>query len=191
MATNILVATFDDESKTYQAFSDLKRAAAQGRLKIEGMTIVHRTLDGRFEVRDAAMKPLGGAIAGGIIGSLVGILAGPLWILLGWGAGSLLGGIRDAHELRADQTLFQRLTEDMEVGSTALVGEFEERDENVALQIVRKLGGELLRRPTAEVQADIEAAERAREAASREARRVIHEERPGRFPGAGPDDPAD
>lgn len=188
MASNILIATFDDESKTYQAFSDLKRAAGRGHLKIEGMTIIHRTLDGRFEVRDAAMKPLGGAVAGGIIGSLMGILVSPLWILLGWGAGSLIGGIRDARELRSDQTLFRRLTENMEVGSTALVGEFEEPDQNVANQIVRKLGGELLRRPTAEVQADIEAAEHAQEAASREARRVIHQERPGRFPGAAPDD---
>ncbi|HWV24421.1 MAG TPA: DUF1269 domain-containing protein [Thermomicrobiales bacterium] len=186
--TNILIATFDDESKTYQAFSDLKRAASQGQLKIEGMTIVHRTLDGRFEVRDAAMKPFGGAMAGGIIGSLVGILGGPIGILLGWGAGSLIGGFRDAHELRSDQTLFQRLTENMEVGGTALVGEFEEHDQNVANQIVRKLSGELLRRPTSEVQADILAAEHASDAASREARRVIREERPGSFPGTGPDD---
>lgn len=178
--SNILIATFEDESKTYQAFSEIKRAAAAGKFKIEGMTIVHRTLEGRFEVRDAAMKPFGGAIAGGIIGSLVGILGGPLGILLGWGAGSLLGGLRDAQELRSDQTLFQRLTENMHVGSTALVGEFEEKDENryAIDQIVRKLGGELLRRPTTEVEADVRAAEHAHDAASREARRVMDEERP-------------
>lgn len=176
--SNIVIATFGDESKTYQAFSEIKRASTQGKLKIQGMTIIHRTLEGRFEVRDAAMKPFGGAIAGGIIGSLVGILGGPLGILLGWGAGSLIGGFRDAKELRSDQSLFQRLTENMEVGSTALVGEIEETDRYAVDQIVRKLGGELLRRSTAEVEADVLAAEHAHDAASREAHRVMNEERP-------------
>lgn len=171
--SNIIVATFDDESKTYQAFSDIKRASAQQQLKIHGLTIVHRTLEGRFEVRDAAMKPLGGSIAGGIIGSLVGILGGPLGVLLGWGAGSLLGGLRDARELQSDQSLFQRITADMAVGTTALVGELEEPDPNITRQIVRRLGGELLRRPTAEVEADITAAESAQESAAREAHRVM------------------
>jgi uncharacterized membrane protein len=181
--TNIVVVTFEDESKTYQAFSEIKRAAAQGKLKIHGLTIMHRTLEGRFEVRDAAMRNYGGSITGGLIGSLVGIMGGPLGVLLGWGAGALIGGIRDANEIMSDRTLFQRLTEDMSVGSTALVGEIEEQDTTVVNQLIRKLGGEVLRRPTAEVEADIKAAESARDAASREALRVLNEdsERRGLF----------
>lgn len=181
--TNIVVVTFEDESKTYQAFSEIKRAAAQGELKIHGLTIMHRTLEGRFEVRDAAMRNYGGSITGGLIGSLVGIMGGPLGVLVGWGAGALIGGIRDANEIMSDRTLFQRLTEDMSAGSTALVGEIEEHDTSVVNQIIRKLGGEVLRRPTAEVEADIKAAEHARDAASREALRVLNEdsERRGLF----------
>jgi len=174
--TNIVVVTFEDESKTYQAFSEIKRAAAQGELKIHGLTIMHRTLEGRFEVRDAAMRNYGGSITGGLIGSLVGIMGGPLGVLVGWGAGALIGGIRDANEIMSDRTLFQRLTEDMSAGSTALVGEIEEHDTSVVNQIIRKLGGEVLRRPTAEVEADIKAAEHARDAASREALRVLNED---------------
>jgi uncharacterized membrane protein len=174
--SNIIVATFEDESKTYQAFSDIKRAAGQRQLKIHGLTIFHRMLDGRFEVRDAAMRPYGGSMTGGLIGSLVGIMGGPLGVLLGWGAGALIGGIRDANEIKSDRTLFQRLTEDMTVGTTALVGEIEETDTTTVSQIVRRLGGELLRRPTAEVEADIAAAENARDAASREALRILNED---------------
>jgi hypothetical protein len=96
-----------------------------------------------------------------------------LGVLLGWGAGSLLGGLRDARELQSDQSLFQRITADMAVGTTALVGELEEPDPNITRQIVRRLGGELLRRPTAEVEADITAAESAQESAAREAHRVM------------------
>lgn len=174
--SNIVVATFDDESKTYQAFSEIKQSAATGQLKIHGLTIIHRTLEGRFEVRDAAMRGYGGSITGGLIGSLVGIMGGPLGILLGWGAGSLIGGIRDARELKSDTTLFQRLSEDMAAGTTALLGELEESDPNIVRQIVRKLGGEMLRRPTEAVEADIEAAENAQSSAAREARRVMDDD---------------
>lgn len=178
--STVVVATFEDESKTYQAFSEIKQAAAKGHMKIRGMTIIHRTLEGRFEVRDAAMRVYGGAIAGGIIGSLVGIMGGPLGILLGWGAGSLLGGIRDAREVKSNHTLFQRLSENMAVGSTALLDEIEESDPHVLRQIVRRLGGELLRRPTEDVEADIAAAENAQNSAAREAQRVLNDDQESR-----------
>jgi len=185
--SNIVVATFDDESKTYQAFSVIKRAAVEGKLKINGLTIMHRRLDGQFEVRDAAMKNYGGSIAGGLIGSLVGILGGPLGILLGWGAGSLIGGFRDVREIREDTNLFQRITEDMTVGSTALVGEVENEQPYVIDQIVRKLNGELLRRPTEDVEADIAAAERAQESAHTAARSYMEEDYQQRHPRQGMD----
>ena len=56
--STIIVATFEDESKTYQAFSEIKRAATEGKLKINGLTIMHRRLDGQFEVRDAAQSAI-------------------------------------------------------------------------------------------------------------------------------------
>jgi uncharacterized membrane protein len=183
----IVVATFDDESKTYQAFSDIKRAATEGKVKINGLTIMHRRLDGQFEVRDAAMKNFGGSIAGGLIGSLVGILGGPLGILLGWGAGSLIGGFRDAREVMEDRNLFQRITEDMEVGGTALVGELEREEPYVVDQIVRRLDGELLRRRTEDVEADIRAAEHAQESARNAAQRVMDEDMQQRHPRSGDD----
>jgi uncharacterized membrane protein len=180
--SNIVVATFDDESKTYQAFSDVKRAAAEGKLKINGLTIMHRRLDGQFEVRDAAMKNFGGSIAGGIIGSLVGIFGGPLGILLGWGAGSLIGGLRDAREVMADRNIFQAVTENMEVGGTVLVGEVENEQPYVIDQIVRRLQGQLLRRPTEDVEADIEAAQFAQESARTAAQKVIDDDMQHRHP---------
>jgi uncharacterized membrane protein len=180
--SQIVLATFDDESKTYQAFSDIKRAAAEGKLRINGLTIMHRRLDGQFEVRDAAMKNFGGSITGGIIGSLVGIFGGPLGILLGWGAGSLIGGFRDAREVMADRNLFQAVTENMTVGNTALIGEIENEQPYVVDQIVRRLQGELMRRPTEAVEADIEAAQSAQESARTAAQKVIDDDFQQRHP---------
>lgn len=187
--SNIVVATFQDDSKAYQAFSDIKRAATEGKLKINGLTIIHRRLDGQFEVRDAAMRKFGGSITGGIIGSLVGIMGGPLGILLGWGAGSLIGGIRDVREIKEDTNLFQRITENMEVGGTALVGEVENEQPFAVDQIVRRLDGELLRRRTVDVEADIAAAEQAQASARDAARRVIDEDFQRRQPRSQADPP--
>ena len=64
----------------------------------------------------------------------------------------------------------------MEVGKTALVGELENEQPYVVDQIVRKLQGELLRRPTADVEADIVAAEQAQESARDAARRVMDDD---------------
>lgn len=160
--TSVIVATFDEESKTYQAFSEIKRAAAERQIRINGLTIIHRKLDGSFETRDAAMRQMGGSVIGGLMGSLIGLLAGPIGMLIGWAGGSFVGGLRDAKEILDDQNLFHRITAGMEVGATALIGEVEEETPGVINQIVRKLDGELLRRRTEDVQADIHAEEERR-----------------------------
>lgn len=171
--STIIVATFEDESRTYQAFSEIKRASVEGQLKINGLTVMHRNLEGNFVIKDAAIRNYGGSMTGGIIGSLVGILGGPLGILLGWGAGALIGGMRDAKEIMDDQNPFKILSQDMQVGNTALIGEIENEKGNAVQQIVRRLEGELLRRPTAEVEADVQAMEQAQNSARNEAIRVL------------------
>lgn len=177
--SNIIVATFDDEAKTYQAFSEIKRAAAEGELKINGLTVMHRNLEGNFVIKDAAIRNYGGSMTGGIVGSLIGILGGPLGILLGWAGGALIGGMRDAKEIVEDQNLFKILSSDMAVGNTALIGEIEKEKGNTVSQIVRRLGGELMSRPTDDVEADIQAMERAQDSARTEAIRVLDEHKSG------------
>ena len=180
--SNIIVATFDDEAKTYQAFSEIKRAAAEGELKINGLTVMHRNLEGNFVIKDAAIRNYGGSMTGGIVGSLIGILGGPLGILLGWAGGALIGGMRDAKEIVEDQNLFKILSSDMAVGNTALIGEIEKEKGNAVSQIVRRLGGELMSRPTDDVEADIQAMERAQDSARTEAIRVLDEHKSGSRP---------
>ena len=46
---NIVVATFNEESRTYQAFSEIKQAGARRRIKVETLAIVRRAADGSLE----------------------------------------------------------------------------------------------------------------------------------------------
>ena len=173
---NIVVATFPEESRTYQAFSEIKQAGSRREISIESMAIVRRAQDGSLQVPEITGKMPGGAFKGGLVGSLVGILGGPLGVLLGWGAGAVIGSIHDTREVRSELGLLQALSEGMHPGNVALMAEVEEPSNAVVNGIVSRLGGEVLRRPVTEIQREIEVAQRARKAAESEARRVMSEE---------------
>lgn len=174
--TNIVVATFDEESKTYQAFSEIKQAGAKRQITIESLAIVRRAQDGSLQTPEITGRMPGGTFKGGLIGSLIGILGGPLGVLLGWGTGAAIGSIHDAREIRSDMTLLQALSEGMNPGDIALMGEVEEPSNAVINGIVSRLGGEVLRRRAVEVQREIERAAAAHKAAAAEARRVMNED---------------
>lgn len=173
---NIVVATFSEESKTYQAFSEIKQAGNRRDITIEALAIVRRAEDGSLQAPDMTGRAPGGTFKGGLIGSLIGILGGPLGVLLGWGTGAVLGSIHDVREVRSDLGLVQALSEGMNPGDIALIGEIEEPSNTVLNGIVRRLGGEVLRRPVDEIRREIEQADKAREAAASEARRVMRED---------------
>lgn len=157
---NIVVATFPEESTVFQAFSEIKGLAANPDVRIEGLVIVRRAADGSLQTPDVAATGHGNSVKGGLVGSLIGILGGPIGVLLGWGTGALLGGLRDASEVRSDYAMLQRLTEEMRPGETALVGHLREESPYPVDAIVRRLGGEVLRRPSDDVEAEIANAER-------------------------------
>lgn len=173
--TNIVVATFEEESKTYQAFSEIKQAGTRRDITIEGLAVVRRANDGSLQTPDTTGRTPGGTFKGGLIGSVIGILGGPLGVLLGWGTGALLGSIRDVREVRSDMSLLRALSEGMKPGDVALIGEVEEPSNQTINGIVSRLGGEVLRRPATEIQREIERANQAHEAAAAEARRVMDE----------------
>lgn len=176
---NIIVATFDEPSKTYQAFSELKQASVRRDLTIEALGVVRRAADGTLETPEFTTRGQTTSLKGGLIGSLIGILGGPLGMLLGWGTGALLGTIHDVREVRSDLGLLRALSDGMNPGNVALIGEVTEPSTAVVNGIVSRLGGEVLRRPVAEVEREIERANKAREAAESEARRVMNEDSSG------------
>jgi len=170
---DIVIATFDVESKTFQAFSEIKQLAATRKIQLDGLAIVRRTAEGRMETPEIINTNQRGALAGGLVGSVVGILGGPLGVLLGWGTGALLGSLRDFNEVRSDISLLQSLSEGMNPGNVALIGEVETRSVGEIQKIVRRLGGEFLRRPAAAVEEEIRNAHNAHSAAAEQAKRTF------------------
>jgi uncharacterized membrane protein len=175
---NVVVVTFTEQSKAYQALSVLKQCDAEGRIALASAAVVERTPEGTLRTPEGAenVGPVGMA-SGSLLGMLIGVLGGPVGVLVGWGAGALVGGAFDIDRLdKSDEalTVFGRA---IPQGSTAVMATVAEPAVEVIDGEMAKLGGEVTRRPVFEVVAELEASEEAANAAAHEARRELHEKR--------------
>ena len=106
-----------------------------------------------------------------------GVLGGPVGVLLGWGAGAMMGGAFDVDRAVTSDEALTVLGRAIPPGSTAVIASVEESAVEVIDAEMKKLDGEVTRRPVDEVMRELEAAEEAADAAAREARRVVREKR--------------
>jgi uncharacterized membrane protein len=178
MAQNVVIVGFTEPSRAYQALSVLKDCDANGRIGLESAAVVERTAAGELIIPESADNvALVGTASGSLIGMLVGVLGGPVGVLLGWGAGAMLGGAFDIDRAVTSDEAITVLGRAIPPGSTAVIASVEEPAVEVIDGEMEKLDGEVTRRPVAEVMGELEAAEDAADAAAREARRVIREKR--------------
>jgi uncharacterized membrane protein len=175
---NVVVVRFAEPSKAYQALSVLKECSADGRIGLESAAVVKRTASGELLIPESADNVgLVGTASGSLIGMLVGVLGGPVGVLLGWGAGAMMGGAFDIDRAVTSDEALTVLGRAIPPESTAVIASVEEPGVEVIDGEMTKLGGEVTRRSVAEVMGELEVAEEAADAAEREARRVVREQR--------------
>jgi uncharacterized membrane protein len=179
---NVIVVRFTEPSRAYQALSVLKDCDASGRIGLESAAIVERTAGGELRIPESAdnVGPVGTA-SGSLIGMLIGVLGGPVGVLLGWGAGAMMGGVFDVDRAVTSDEALTVLGQAIPTGSTAVIASVDEPAFEVIDGEMKKLGGEVTRRPVAEVTYELDAADEAADAAAREARRTIREQRKAEF----------
>jgi uncharacterized membrane protein len=175
---HVVVVRFTEPSKAYEALSVLKQCDADGRLALAAAAVVERTTDGELHTAEGTdnVGPVGTA-SGSLIGMLIGVLGGPLGVLLGWGAGALMGGAFDIERADASEDALTALGRAIPPGSTAVIANVEEPAVEVIDGEMGKLGGEVTRRPTVDVMDQLDAASDAATAAAREARRTMRDQR--------------
>ena len=175
---NVVVVRFTEPSKAYQALTVLKECDAEGRIALQSAAIVERTPEGELRIPEGTDNVgLIGTASGSLIGMLVGVLGGPVGVLVGWGAGALMGGVFDLDRAEKSDEALAALGRAMPPESTAVIATVAEPAVEVIDGEMDKLGGEVTRRPVVEVLDELEASEAAAEAAAREARRELHEKR--------------
>jgi uncharacterized membrane protein len=175
---NVVVVRFTEASKAYQALSVLKELDGSGRIGLESAAVVERTATGELRTPESADNVgLVGTASGSLIGMLIGVLGGPVGVLLGWGTGALMGGAFDVDRAVTSDEALTVLGRAIPTGSTAVIASVEEPAVEVINGEMKKLDGEITRRPVAEVMGELEAAEDAADAAAREARHAIRAKR--------------
>ena len=107
---NVVVVRFPEPSRAYQALSVLKECDADARIGLESAAVVERTAAGELRIPESADNVgLVGTASGSLIGMLVGVLGGPVGVLLGWGAGAMMGGAFDVDRAEtSDEALTAR-----------------------------------------------------------------------------------
>ena len=179
---NVVVIGFTEPSKAYQALSVLKSCNADGRIGLESAAVVERTPEGALRIPESADNAeLVGMASGSVIGMLIGVLGGPVGMLLGWGAGAMMGGAFDLDRAVTSDEALTVLGTAIPAGSTAVIANIEEPAVEVIDGEMAKLGGEVTRRPVSDVMAELDAAEAAADAAAREARKVVRQQKKAEF----------
>ena len=107
----------------------------------------------------------------------MGTLGGPLGLLLGGTGGVLLGSLIDIDDADQAESVLATMARAIEPGKTGLIADVTESAVEVVDSEMGCLGGEVVRRPVVDVEAEIAATEDAARAAEEEARRKLREER--------------
>jgi len=175
---NVVVVKFAEASKAYQAMTVLKECDAQGRIELKSAALVERTPEGELRIPEGADNiAMIGTVSGSLIGMLIGVLGGPVGVLVGWGAGALMGGTIDIVGITKSDEALTALARAIPPESTAVIASVTEPAIEVIDGEMGKLGGEVTRRPVVDVMDELEAAEEAADAAAREARKSLHKKR--------------
>ena len=175
---NVLVVSFADDNRAYEALTVMKELDSQGQIQVTEAVVVIRGDDGQLSVKDQiGDDSLVGTASGGLVGLLVGIIGGPLGVLLGGATGLLVGSLFDLDDDDNTESVLSDLAKTIRVGHTALLAQVVEQSAEVADAAMARLSGNVVRRSTYDVEVEIEAAQEAQREAKKKARKELHKAR--------------
>jgi uncharacterized membrane protein len=173
-AYNVISVSFDPDNNAYAALTALKELDSQDRLKVQAAAVVARADDGELVVKDrAGSDEFAGMAGGGLLGLLIGIIGGPLGVLIGGTYGMLVGSLIDLSEAETSESVLAQISASVKPGRTALLAQVTEHSAELVDTEMAGLGGSVLRRPVADVEAEIAAAEQAQREAQRQATKEL------------------
>src|SRR6476646_44493 len=171
---NVIAVSFADDHEAYHALTLLKELDSQQRVGVQEAVVVVRGEDGQLVEKDGTESAeLVGAASGGLIGLLLGIIGGPLGVLIGGATGLMVGSLYDLADYEETDSALGAISSSVKAGRTALLAEVVEGSPDVIDAEMSGVGGTVLRRSVADVEAEIAVAEEAERKAKREARKEL------------------
>src|SRR4051795_2788758 len=179
MDENVIVTTFSEDSRAYEALARLKELAVDGQIDLHDGAVVQRAQDGTLHLHDDAGNEDEGlaTLTGGTIGLLIGILAGPLGVLLGGAMGLLAGAIVDIEDDDETDSVLEHISRSIANGETAVLADVDESGPAPVDGAMAALDGRVTRYVRKDVEAEIAGAEEAAHKARVKARKELHHQR--------------
>jgi uncharacterized membrane protein len=153
----MLVVTFNDESKAYEAADILESLNEEGAIGLTGEWVLMRQQDGEISVVKTDDTLPEGTMGGTVVGGLLGLFGGPVGLAIGAATGAAAGATADMARARLDQDFVAEISESLAPGKTALVAEINEDEPEAVDARMLALGGRIFRRDLSDfVDADAE-----------------------------------
>ncbi|HEY4600282.1 MAG TPA: DUF1269 domain-containing protein [Cerasibacillus sp.] len=174
MGKRVFIMTFEEDSKSYQAFSELKQLHVAKKVQIEQMAVITNSVEEKLQIKDFMdMTGPDKTSRGSLIGLLIGILGGPIGMLLGWVSGTMIGASGDAREVRDAMSVFDQTLSMISPGKTGLmvIATAESRDTLQDLAYDELEGGRLLQLDLELVKEEIERARQTERELQQEAKK--------------------
>lgn len=172
MAENVFIITFEEDSKSYQAFTELKQFHQQKKIVGQQMAVLQNDADAGFLLKDFIDFTGSDKTAkGSLIGAVVGIIGGPLGVLLGWMGGSFIGATGDAREIQTAMSVFEEVLTMVSPGKTGVMLIARAEDKPVIDDYAYPLGGQVIRMDAEYVKEEIKKAQLAQFELQKEARK--------------------
>lgn len=179
MNENVIVTTFSEDNRAYEALARLKELAAEDQIDLHDGAVVERTQEGTLRLRDQEGNEDDGlaTLTGDTIGLLIGILPGPLGVLLGGAVGLLAGAIVDAEDDDETDSVLEHISRSIGNGETAVLADLGESGPAPVDGAMAALGGRVTRYTREDVEAEIAGAQEAAHKARVKARKELRQHR--------------
>jgi uncharacterized membrane protein len=179
MEENVIVTTFSEDSRAYEALARLKELAAEAQIDLHDGAVVERAQNGTLHLHDEVGNEDEGltTLTGGTIGLLIGILAGPLGVLLGGAVGLLAGAIVAADDDDETDSVLEHISRSIGNGETAVLADVGENVPATVDGAMAALDGRVRRYARRDVEAEIAGAQEAAHKARVKARKELHHQR--------------
>jgi uncharacterized membrane protein len=123
---DLYVAAYADPGAAQADWDAIKQLAKERVIKVDGLVLVSRGMDGKIDVKDDAHIVAGGTILGAAGGLLVGLIFPPAFLasgVVGGAIGAGAGGLLSHHEKKEIKS---EVADDLPPGSSGIVVLFEE-----------------------------------------------------------------
>jgi len=175
---NVIAVSFSEDADAYQALSRLKELDAKGDASVRGAAVVVRDEDGKIVTKDQfGEESVEGTATGGLVGLLIGVLGGPIGVIVGGATGLLVGSLFDEDDTDETESALADISKSIRTGKTGLLADVSEETPVAIDAVMANLGGTLVRRSAADVQAEVAAAEEAQREAKKKAREELRDAR--------------